>query len=77
MCLSDPSACCDVLAGFPWLPAALSAFFLLLLLSVAGFCIMWLHIFPNSPQTCLPKALVSDNPPPASTLCVAIAKPAC
>ncbi|XP_030128592.2 uncharacterized protein [Taeniopygia guttata] len=56
-CLLTPAAP----SGFPWLPAALSAFFLLLLLSVAGFCIMWLHIFPNSPQTCLPKALALQN----------------
>ncbi|RLW02586.1 hypothetical protein DV515_00007029 [Chloebia gouldiae] len=61
MCLSDRSACCDVLAGFPWLPVVLSTFVLLLLLSVVGFCFMWLHVFPNSPETCLPKALALQN----------------
>lgn len=75
MCLSDPSACCDVLAGAPWVLAVLSAFFLLLLLSVAGICFVRLRVLPNPPEMCLPKALVSDDPPPTSTLCVAIAKP--
>lgn len=75
MCLSDPSACCDLLAGFQWVLAVLSAFFLLLLLSVAGFCFMQLHVFPNPLETHLPRALVSDDLPPASTLRVAIAKP--
>ncbi|KAM4886325.1 uncharacterized protein FYW23_011490 isoform 1-T1 [Sylvia borin] len=62
-------------AGFPWVPAMLSASFLLLLLSVAGLCFMQLHVFPSPPETHLPKALVSDDLPPASILCVAIAKP--
>lgn len=75
MCLSDPSACCDVRPGFPWVPAVLSAFFLLLPLSVAGMCFVQLHVFPSSQEMCLPKALVSDDPPPTSTLCIAIAKP--
>lgn len=75
MCLSDSSACCDLLAGFPWVLAMLSAIFLLLLLSVAGLCFIQLHVFPSPLETHLPKALVSEDPPPASALCVAIAEP--
>ncbi|XP_023782648.1 interleukin-22 receptor subunit alpha-2-like [Cyanistes caeruleus] len=52
-------------AGFPWVLAVLSAFFLLLLLSVAGLCFIQLHVFPSPPEMCLPKALVSDRSPPA------------
>ncbi|XP_066058509.1 uncharacterized protein [Chamaea fasciata] len=48
-------------AGFPWVPAVLSAFFLLLLLSVAGLCFMQLHVFPSPPETHLPKALALQN----------------
>ncbi|XP_062359042.1 interleukin-22 receptor subunit alpha-2-like isoform X2 [Cinclus cinclus] len=48
-------------AGFPWVVAMLSAFFLLLLLSEAGLCFMQLHIFPSPPETRLPKALALQN----------------
>ncbi|XP_063273006.1 uncharacterized protein LOC134560688 isoform X2 [Prinia subflava] len=58
-------------AGFPWVPAVLSAAFLLLLLSVAGFCLMQLHVFAISPATRLPKALALQN----SELSVAIQVP--
>lgn len=75
MCLSDSSACCDLPAGFPWVLAMLSAIFLLLLLSVAGLCFIQLHVFPSPLEMRLPKALVSEDPPPASALCVAIAEP--
>lgn len=69
MCLTDPSPCCDLLAGFPWVITMLSAFFLLLLFSVAGLCFIQLQVFPNPPETRFPEALVSDDPPPASALC--------
>ncbi|XP_014111898.1 PREDICTED: interleukin-22 receptor subunit alpha-1-like, partial [Pseudopodoces humilis] len=48
-------------AGFPWVLAVLSAFFLLLLLSVAGLCFIQLHVFPSPPEMCLPKALALQN----------------
>ncbi|XP_032928552.1 interferon gamma receptor 1-like isoform X3 [Catharus ustulatus] len=48
-------------AGFPWVIAMLSAFFLLLLLSVAGLCFMQLQVFPNPPETRLPEALALEN----------------
>ncbi|XP_068061125.1 uncharacterized protein [Anomalospiza imberbis] len=57
-CLVTPAAP----SGFPWLAAVLSAsFLLLLLLSAVGFCVMWLHVFPNPPETCLPTALALQN----------------
>lgn len=75
--MSDFSACCDLLAGFPWFLAVLlpAAAFFLLLLSVAILCFMKWCVFPNPPETRLPQALVSDDLPPASILCAAIAKP--
>ncbi|XP_058704201.1 uncharacterized protein LOC131583776 isoform X2 [Poecile atricapillus] len=48
-------------AGFPWVLAVLSAFFLLLLLSVAGLCFIQLHVFPSPPEMSLPKALALQN----------------
>ncbi|XP_037978966.1 interferon gamma receptor 1-like [Motacilla alba alba] len=48
-------------SGFPWVLAVLSAFFLLLLLSVAGICFMQLHVLPSPPETCLPRALALQN----------------
>nr|XP_054497365.1 uncharacterized protein LOC129125769 isoform X2 [Agelaius phoeniceus] len=56
-CLVTPAAP----SGFPWVLAVLSAFFLLLPLSVAGICFMLLHVFPNPPEMCLPKALTLQN----------------
>ncbi|XP_056347015.1 basic salivary proline-rich protein 2-like isoform X2 [Oenanthe melanoleuca] len=44
-------------AGFPWLPATLSAASLLLLLSVAGLCFVRLQLLAEPPETRLPKAL--------------------
>ncbi|XP_068871907.1 interferon lambda receptor 1-like isoform X2 [Aphelocoma coerulescens] len=58
-------------AGFPWDLAMLSAFFLLLLLSVAGLCFIQLHVFPSPLETRLPKALALQN----SELSVAIQVP--
>ncbi|XP_039940054.1 uncharacterized protein LOC120762085 isoform X2 [Hirundo rustica] len=58
-------------AGFPWVLAVLSVFFLLLLLSVAGLCFMQLHAFPNPLEMHLPKALALQN----SNLSVAIQVP--
>ncbi|KAM7043333.1 interleukin-22 receptor subunit alpha-2-like isoform 5-T7 [Acridotheres tristis] len=52
-CLLTPAAP----AGFPWVIAMLSVFFPLLLLSVAGLCFMMLQLFPNPPETRLPRAL--------------------
>ncbi|XP_064283435.1 uncharacterized protein LOC135304687 isoform X2 [Passer domesticus] len=48
-------------SGFPWVLAVLSAFFLLLLLSVAGICLMQLYVFPSPSEMCLPKALALQN----------------
>ncbi|XP_063026273.1 interleukin-22 receptor subunit alpha-2-like [Melospiza melodia melodia] len=56
-CLVTPAAP----SGFPWVPAVLSAFFLLLPLSVAGMCFVQLHVFPNPQEMCLPKALALQN----------------
>lgn len=54
-----PSACCDLLAGFPWvLLAVLSGVFLLP--SVAGLYFIQLHIFPSPSEMRLPKTLVSE-----------------
>ncbi|XP_057230984.1 uncharacterized protein LOC130578711 [Malurus melanocephalus] len=57
-------------AGFPWVLAMLSAFFLLLLLSVAGLCFIQLHVFPSPPETCLPKALALQSSEPNVALWV-------
>ncbi|XP_071425704.1 uncharacterized protein [Pithys albifrons albifrons] len=56
-CLVTPTG----LAGFPWVLAVLSAFFVLVLLSVAGFCFVQLHIFLKPSETRLPKTLVLLN----------------
>ncbi|XP_041896221.1 interferon lambda receptor 1-like isoform X2 [Corvus kubaryi] len=58
-------------AGFPWVLAMPSAFFLLLLLSVAGLYFIQLHVLPSPPETRLPKALALQN----SELSVAIQVP--
>ncbi|XP_032558312.1 uncharacterized protein LOC116794081 isoform X2 [Chiroxiphia lanceolata] len=57
--------------GFPWLPAVLSAFFVLLLLSVAGFCFIQLHIFLKPSEMHLPQTLALLN----NELSVAIRMP--
>ncbi|KAL9837078.1 uncharacterized protein GJ701_010720 isoform 2-T3 [Geothlypis trichas] len=56
-CLVTPAAP----SGAPWVLAVLSAFFLLLLLSVAGICFVRLRVLPNPPEMCLPKALALQN----------------
>ncbi|XP_074407519.1 uncharacterized protein LOC102061346 isoform X1 [Zonotrichia albicollis] len=56
-CLVTPAAP----SGFPWVSAVLSAFFLLLPLSVAGMCFVQLHVFPSPQEMCLPKALALQN----------------
>ncbi|XP_014811560.1 PREDICTED: interleukin-20 receptor subunit alpha-like isoform X1 [Calidris pugnax] len=59
---SSPTACCHLLAGFPWLLlAVLSGVFLLLLLSVAGLRCLQLHVFPSPSETDLPKTLALLN----------------
>ncbi|XP_064526431.1 uncharacterized protein LOC135421707 isoform X1 [Pseudopipra pipra] len=47
--------------GFPWVPAMLSASFVLLLLSAAGFCFVQLHIFLKPSEMHLPKTLALLN----------------
>ncbi|XP_050166783.1 uncharacterized protein LOC126637495 [Myiozetetes cayanensis] len=48
-------------AGFPWILAVLSAFFVLLLLSVAGICFVQLHVFLKPSKKHLPKTLALLN----------------